>query len=198
RPMGWRRSGCGSHRDSPSARSRSPTAKRCWASWENRCWSKVSGRSPRTAAGVHTRGREPRDRSAGGASERRSMLGAGARASPSIVWAPRRSRSLRGVAMTLTADTPPSTTAPAAAPARRSAAARPVFLDALRGFALILMVLNHTGRWWQDRSMGWPWYYSIYVTMAIAAPTFLFLVGFCLPLSLSRTRGHSVQTVLDT
>src|SRR5215471_20754090 len=86
----------------------------------------------------------------------------------------------------------------AQAPAHRPASERLVFLDALRGFALIMLVLNHTGRWWQDRSMGWPWYYSIYVTMAIAAPTFLFLVGFCLPLSLSRTRGHSIQTVLDT
>jgi uncharacterized membrane protein len=100
--------------------------------------------------------------------------------------------------MTLTTGTQPGTTAPAAAPVRRSAADRLVFLDALRGFALVLMVLNHTGRWWQDRSMGWPWYYSIYVTMAIAAPTFLFLVGFCLPLSLSRTRGHSVEQVLST
>jgi len=63
---------------------------------------------------------------------------------------------------------------------------RLVFLDALRGFALIFMVLNHTGRWWQDRIMGWPRYYSVYVTMAIAAPIFLFLVGFCLPLSGSR------------
>ena len=69
-----------------------------------------------------------------------------------------------------------------AAPAR----ARLVFLDALRGFALIFMVLNHTGRWWQDGIMGWPRYYSIYVTMAIAAPIFLFLVGFCLPLSKAR------------
>jgi len=64
--------------------------------------------------------------------------------------------------------------------------ARLVFLDALRGFALIFMVLNHTGRWWQDRFMGWPRYYGIYVTMAIAAPIFLFLVGFCLPLSKAR------------
>src|SRR5262245_15941450 len=63
---------------------------------------------------------------------------------------------------------------------------RLVFLDALRGFALIFMVLNHTGRWWQDRIMGWPRYYGIYVTMAIAAPIFLFLVGFCLPLSKAR------------
>ncbi len=97
--------------------------------------------------------------------------------------------------MTVTASTQESTTAPAAAPARRAPADRLVFLDALRGFALIMMVLNHTGRWWQDRSMGWPWYYSIYVTMAVAAPTFLFLVGFCLPLSLTRTREAVMSTV---
>lgn len=30
------------------------------------------------------------------------------------------------------------------------------FLDAVRGFALILMILNHTGRGWQDGAMGWP------------------------------------------
>src|SRR5262249_54840503 len=62
--------------------------------------------------------------------------------------------------------------------------------------ALIMMVWNHSARWWQDRSMGWPWYYSIYVTMAIAAPTFLFLVGFCLPLSLSKVRDRASRDVL--
>ncbi len=65
---------------------------------------------------------------------------------------------------------------------------RLVFLDALRGFALILMVLNHTSRWWQDGSLRWSRYYFIYVTMAVAAPIFIFLVGFCLPLSLSHSR----------
>src|SRR5436305_72743 len=72
---------------------------------------------------------------------------------------------------------------PVVTPPRRE---RLVFLDALRGFALIFMVLNHSGRWWQDRVMGWPRYYAIYVTMAVAAPVFLFLVGFCLPLSGTR------------
>jgi uncharacterized membrane protein len=86
----------------------------------------------------------------------------------------------------------------ASTPSSRSAPARLVFLDAFRGFALVLMVLNHTGRWWQDRSMGWPWYYSVYVTMAVAAPSFLFLVGFCLPLSLSKLRGGAVEQVLPT
>ena len=63
------------------------------------------------------------------------------------------------------------------------------FLDAVRGWALILMVLNHTGRWWQDGIMRWPRYYLIYVTLTLAAPMFLFLVGFCLPLSASRAGG---------
>jgi uncharacterized membrane protein YhaH (DUF805 family)/uncharacterized membrane protein len=74
---------------------------------------------------------------------------------------------------------------------------RLVFLDALRGFALVFMVLNHTGRWWQDRVMGWPRYYGIYVTMAIAAPIFLFLVGFCVPLS-GRREGRRSLAVLGT
>ena len=67
-----------------------------------------------------------------------------------------------------------------------------VFLDALRGFALVFMVLNHTGRWWQDGIMGWPRYYMIYVTMAVAAPIFLFLVGFCLPLSKAREEPRAL------
>lgn len=68
---------------------------------------------------------------------------------------------------------------------------RQLFLDAFRGFALIAMVLNHTARWWLERSMGWTRYHLVYVTMTVAAPIFLFLVGFCLPLSYraSRARG---------
>ena len=59
---------------------------------------------------------------------------------------------------------------------------RLLFLDALRGFALILMVLNHTSRWWLDIGMGWGRYHLTYFTLE-AATLFLFLVGFCLPLS---------------
>src|SRR5262245_65015071 len=81
---------------------------------------------------------------------------------------------------------PAEKTLPETAVAPPAPRPRLVFLDALRGFALIFMVLNHTARWWQDRIMGWPRYYGIYVTMAIAAPIFLFLVGFCLPLSKAR------------
>jgi hypothetical protein len=46
--------------------------------------------------------------------------------------------------------------------------------------------------------MGWPRYYMIYVTMAVAAPTFLFLVGFCLPLSLARMRAEGPGQLLPT
>jgi uncharacterized membrane protein len=67
--------------------------------------------------------------------------------------------------------------------------ARLAFLDVFRGFALIMMVLNHTGRWWIGRDMGWWRYWIVYATMAVAAPIFLFLVGFVLPLSLHRHAG---------
>lgn len=53
------------------------------------------------------------------------------------------------------------------------------YLDGLRGLAIVAMVVNHTGRWWIDRSFGWPRYHLIYITTTVAAPIFLFLVGFC-------------------
>lgn len=64
-----------------------------------------------------------------------------------------------------------------------SRADRIVFLDALRGVAIILMVVNHTSRWWIDRPMGWPRYWLIYGSVLVPAALFLFLVGFCLPMS---------------
>ena len=76
------------------------------------------------------------------------------------------------------------TAEPAPAPASRLA-----FLDGLRGFALVCMVLNHTARAWIDGKMTWHRYTLIYVTLTMAAPTFLFLVGFCLPLSLYNRPG---------
>src|SRR5204862_2770960 len=69
---------------------------------------------------------------------------------------------------------------------------RLAFLDVLRGFALIVMVLNHTGRWWITREMGWWRYWLVYGTVTVAAPIFLFLVGFVLPLSLHRYAGDIV------
>jgi uncharacterized membrane protein len=64
-----------------------------------------------------------------------------------------------------------------------SGAARLSYLDGLRGAALVFMVLNHTARWWIEGRMTWARYELIYVTLTLAAPVFLFLVGFCLPLS---------------
>jgi len=67
---------------------------------------------------------------------------------------------------------------------------RLAFLDVFRGVALIVMVLNHTGRWWIGREMGWGRYWLVYGTVTVAAPIFLFLVGFVLPLSLHRHAGN--------
>jgi hypothetical protein len=55
-------------------------------------------------------------------------------------------------------------------PGERGSADRLQFLDAVRGFALLLMIASHTGRWWQDGAMGWPRYNLIYATMAVGAP----------------------------
>ena len=75
-----------------------------------------------------------------------------------------------------------------------SAPAAPVagrlqFIDGLRGVALILMVINHTSRDWMDvKVMGWAAYHLIYGSLILPASIFLFLVGFCLPISYHRHR----------
>jgi len=64
------------------------------------------------------------------------------------------------------------------------APSRLLFLDGLRGIALLLMVFNHTSRWWMDvKPMGWGRYYLIYGSVILPASIFLLLVGFCLPIS---------------
>ena len=60
---------------------------------------------------------------------------------------------------------------------------RITFLDAVRGVAIILMVINHTSRDWMDGVMGWGRYYLIYGSLLLPAALFLFLVGFCLPIA---------------
>ena len=75
---------------------------------------------------------------------------------------------------------------------------RLLFLDGLRGFALVCMVLNHTGRWWMDGRMTWPRYHLIYVSMTLAAPAFLFLTGFCMSLAVRRPGGPAEQPSLAT
>jgi hypothetical protein len=68
----------------------------------------------------------------------------------------------------------------------------------VRGVALVFMVVNHTARWWIDGRMTWPRYNLIYVTLTLAAPMFLFLVGFCLPLAVRSTAegGESLGALL--
>src|SRR5262245_18733141 len=75
---------------------------------------------------------------------------------------------------------------------------RLAFLDGLRGLAIILMVVNHSARWWTDRSIGWERYHLVYLTIPLAAPLFLFLAGFCLPLSYLNSRldrGESFRAI---
>jgi uncharacterized membrane protein len=60
------------------------------------------------------------------------------------------------------------------------------FLDALRGIAIVFMVVNHTSRAWMDVSMGWGRYWLVYGSVILPASIFLFLVGFCLPIPLRR------------
>ncbi len=61
--------------------------------------------------------------------------------------------------------------------------ARKAFVDALRGLAVVLMVVNHTARWWLDPAAGPAREALIYGTMVLAGPTFLLLVGFSLALA---------------
>jgi len=58
----------------------------------------------------------------------------------------------------------------------------------MRGIALILMVVNHTSRDWMDVGMGWARYHLVYGSLILPAGMFLFLVGFCLPISFHRHR----------
>ncbi|HEY3065419.1 MAG TPA: heparan-alpha-glucosaminide N-acetyltransferase domain-containing protein [Methylomirabilota bacterium] len=75
---------------------------------------------------------------------------------------------------------------------------RRLFIDAVRGAALVFMVLNHTARWWMDGSMGWGRYWLIYASVVLAGPTFLFLVGFSLAVATHTAmavRGQPFATV---
>jgi uncharacterized membrane protein len=71
---------------------------------------------------------------------------------------------------------------------------RLAYLDAARGVALVLMVVNHTARYWiGDDLARWP---LIYLTTSAAGPAFLFLVGFVLPLSY-RASPHPMRRAME-
>jgi uncharacterized membrane protein len=71
---------------------------------------------------------------------------------------------------------------------------RLAYLDAARGVALVLLVVNHTARYWlSDDLARWP---LIYVTTSAAGPSFLFLVGFVLPLSY-RASPHPLRRAVQ-
>lgn len=61
-------------------------------------------------------------------------------------------------------------------------------LDALRGLAIVLMVVNHTGHYLTaDPLPAWA-YLAVYLTVTLAAPLFLFSAGFALALSIKKAR----------
>jgi uncharacterized membrane protein len=72
---------------------------------------------------------------------------------------------------------------------------RLTFIDVARGWALVLMVVNHTARYWIDDSLGAARTALIHLTTTLAGPSFLFLVGFVLPLSWAQAR-HRVAKYL--
>ena len=65
---------------------------------------------------------------------------------------------------------------------------RIAFIDALRGFALLLMVLNHTATHLLTQTLDPGRHSLVYVTLSLSAPLFLFIVGFSLVLSFYRHR----------
>lgn len=72
---------------------------------------------------------------------------------------------------------------------------RLVYLDAVRGVALVLMVVNHTARYWIGPGMGSTRYHLIYLTTSVAGPIFLFLVGFVLPMSFDAAKRSGLRYV---
>jgi uncharacterized membrane protein len=86
-------------------------------------------------------------------------------------------------------------TGPAAPPP--PAGPRLRFVDALRGLAVALMVVNHTARWWLEPAVGAQRESLIYVSMVLAGPTFLLLVGMSLALAYhaALARGRPFRAV---
>ena len=60
---------------------------------------------------------------------------------------------------------------------------RLAYIDALRGLAIAYMIINHTAHYLFGSMINYNIYLAIYLTVAGAAPLFLFLVGFSLVLS---------------
>jgi uncharacterized membrane protein len=65
------------------------------------------------------------------------------------------------------------------------------YLDALRGIAILLMVVDHAYNWWLDEA-GHATYLAIFTKFLgmLAAPIFLFLVGIGLAMSVSRAKQN--------
>lgn len=68
-------------------------------------------------------------------------------------------------------------------------------IDAWRGLAVILMVINHAGHYLTPANFMPIWaYLAVYLTVTLAAPFFLFLIGVSLALSIKRATENPTQS----
>ena len=70
---------------------------------------------------------------------------------------------------------------------------RILFIDRLRGLALVLMILNHSALYLLEASLDPYRHILVYLTVSLSAPLFLFMVGFSLAISHMKNTAMTIR-----